>query len=32
MAFTLEVGSVGQLKRALQLARDIPGVFSAERR
>jgi GTP pyrophosphokinase len=32
MAFTLEVGSVGQLKRALQLARDIRGVFSAERR
>jgi GTP pyrophosphokinase len=32
MAFTLEVESVGQLKRALQLARDIPGVFSAERR
>ncbi|HEX6138099.1 MAG TPA: bifunctional (p)ppGpp synthetase/guanosine-3',5'-bis(diphosphate) 3'-pyrophosphohydrolase [Casimicrobiaceae bacterium] len=32
MAFTLEVESVGQLKRALQMARDIPGVFSAERR
>jgi GTP pyrophosphokinase len=32
MAFTLEVESVVQLKRALQLARDIPGVFSAERR
>ena len=32
MAFTLEVESVAQLKRALQLARDIPGVFSAERR
>ena len=32
MAFTLEVESVGQLKRALALARDIPGVFSAERR
>ena len=32
MAFTLEVESVGQLKRALQLARDIPGVFSAARR
>ena len=32
MAFTLEVESVGQLKRALQLARDIPGVFSADRR
>jgi GTP pyrophosphokinase len=32
MAFTLEVESVAQLKRALQLARDIPGVFSADRR
>src|SRR5689334_7729873 len=32
MAFTLEVESVTQLKRALQLARDIPGVFSADRR
>jgi len=32
MAFTLEVESVVQLKRALQLARDIRGVFSAERR
>ena len=32
MAFTLEVESVAQLKRALQLARDIPGVFSAARR
>ena len=32
MAFTLEVESIGQLKRALQLARDIPGVFSADRR
>jgi GTP pyrophosphokinase len=32
MAFTLEVESVRQLKRALQLARDIPGVFSADRR
>ena len=32
MAFTLEVESAVQLKRALQLARDIPGVFSAERR
>jgi len=32
MAFTLEVESIGQLKRALQLARDIPGVFSAARR
>jgi GTP pyrophosphokinase len=32
MAFTLEVESVAQLKRALQLARDIRGVFSAERR
>jgi GTP pyrophosphokinase len=32
MAFTLEVESVAQLKRALQLARDIPGVFEAERR
>jgi len=32
MAFTLEVESIGQLKRALQLARDIPGVFVAERR
>ena len=32
MAFTLEVESIGQLKRALQLARDIPGVFAADRR
>ncbi|MEO9136226.1 MAG: bifunctional (p)ppGpp synthetase/guanosine-3',5'-bis(diphosphate) 3'-pyrophosphohydrolase [Casimicrobiaceae bacterium] len=32
MAFTLEVESIVQLKRALQLARDIPGVFSAARR
>ena len=32
MAFTLEVESVAQLKRALLLARDIPGVFSADRR
>jgi GTP pyrophosphokinase len=32
MAFTLEVESVVQLRRALQLARDIPGVFSADRR
>ena len=32
MEFTLEVESVVQLKRALQLARDIPGVFSATRR
>jgi GTP pyrophosphokinase len=32
MAFTLEVETIGQLKRALQLARDIPGVFVAERR
>ena len=32
MAFTLEVESVGQLRRALQLAREIPGVFGAERR
>jgi len=32
MAFTLEVESVAQLKRALQMARDIPGVFSATRR
>ena len=32
MAFTLEVASVAQLKRALQLARDIPGVFAADRR
>ncbi len=32
MAFTLEVESVGQLKRALQMAREIPGVFGAERR
>ncbi len=32
MAFTLEVESVAQLKRALQLARDIPGVFAAERK
>jgi len=32
MAFTLEVESTVQLKRALQLARDIPGVFAADRR
>jgi GTP pyrophosphokinase len=32
MAFTLEVESAVHLKRALQLARDIPGVFSADRR
>jgi GTP pyrophosphokinase len=32
MAFTLEVESTVQLKRALQLACDIPGVFSAKRR
>jgi GTP pyrophosphokinase len=32
MAFTLEVESVAQLKRALRLARDIPGVFAADRR
>ncbi|HLX29814.1 MAG TPA: bifunctional (p)ppGpp synthetase/guanosine-3',5'-bis(diphosphate) 3'-pyrophosphohydrolase [Casimicrobiaceae bacterium] len=32
MAFTLEVESAVQLKRALRMARDIPGVFSAERR
>src|SRR4051812_5220182 len=32
MAFTLEVESVAQLKRALQLARHIPGVFAADRR
>ena len=32
MAFTLEVESVEQLERALRLARDIGGVFSAVRR
>jgi GTP pyrophosphokinase len=32
MAFTLEVESAVQLKRALQLAQEIRGVFSAERR
>ena len=32
MAFTLEVESLAQLKRALLLARDVPGVFSADRR
>ncbi|HSQ80931.1 MAG TPA: bifunctional (p)ppGpp synthetase/guanosine-3',5'-bis(diphosphate) 3'-pyrophosphohydrolase [Casimicrobiaceae bacterium] len=32
MAFTLEVQSIAQLQRALRLARDIPGVFSAQRR
>jgi GTP pyrophosphokinase len=32
MAFTLEVESIVQLRHALQLARDIPGVFSADRR
>ena len=32
MAFTLEVESVEQLERALRLARDIGGVFSAQRR
>lgn len=32
MAFTLEVQSIAQLQRALRLAGDIPGVFSAQRR
>jgi len=32
MAFTLEVGSIAQLSRALGLVRDVPGVFSAARR
>jgi GTP pyrophosphokinase len=32
MAFTLEVESVEHLERALRLARDIAGVFAAERR
>src|SRR5487761_2431356 len=32
MAFTLEVESVAQLRRALRLAKDIRGVFSAQRR
>jgi GTP pyrophosphokinase len=32
MAFTLEVGSVAQLARALGLVRDVRGVFSAARR
>ena len=32
MAFTLEVESVAQLQRALRLAKDIPGVFSVQRR
>ena len=29
MAFTLEVENLAQLKRALQMAQDIPGVFGA---
>jgi GTP pyrophosphokinase len=32
MAFTLEVESIEQLTRALRLAHDIPGVFSAGRK
>jgi GTP pyrophosphokinase len=32
MGFTLEVGSVAQLSRALALVRDVPGVFAAARR
>ncbi|HSV18103.1 MAG TPA: bifunctional (p)ppGpp synthetase/guanosine-3',5'-bis(diphosphate) 3'-pyrophosphohydrolase [Casimicrobiaceae bacterium] len=32
MAFTLEVGSIAQLGRALGLVRDVRGVFSATRR
>ncbi|HEX7329137.1 MAG TPA: bifunctional (p)ppGpp synthetase/guanosine-3',5'-bis(diphosphate) 3'-pyrophosphohydrolase [Casimicrobiaceae bacterium] len=32
MAFTLEVADLPQLQRALRLARDIPGVDSAQRR
>jgi len=32
MAFTLEVGDQGQLKRLLAMVRDIPGVESARRR
>jgi GTP pyrophosphokinase len=32
MAFTVEVGSVAALKRALALVRDVPGVLSASRR
>ncbi|HWD36262.1 MAG TPA: ACT domain-containing protein, partial [Casimicrobiaceae bacterium] len=32
LAFTLEVESVEHLERALRLARDIAGVFAAERR
>lgn len=32
MAFTLEVEDLSQLQRALRLARDIPGVYSARRR
>ena len=32
MAFTLEVQSLEQLKRALALVQDVPGVLSASRR
>ena len=32
MAFTLEVPDLEQLKRALALVRDVPGVLSAGRR
>jgi len=32
MSFTIEVGGVEQLKRALALVRDVPGVLAAGRR
>ena len=32
MSFTLEVRGLGELKRALALVRDVPGVLSAARR
>jgi hypothetical protein len=32
MAFTLEVRGLGELKRALALVREVPGVLSAARR
>jgi len=32
MSFTLEVKSLEELKRALGLVQDVPGVLSAERR
>jgi len=32
MNFTIEVGGVEQLRRALALVRDVPGVLAAGRR